>query len=87
MAASGGVAVPGTNRLGGNVVWLRDPARGLTHYYAHLDTVLVASGQRVRRGDTLGTVGNTGNARATPPHLHFGLYDGGALDPEPFLRP
>lgn len=87
VAAADGFASPGTNRLGGNVVWLRDGERGLTHYYAHLDTVLVATGQRVRRGDTLGTVGNTGNARTTPPHLHFGLYDDGALDPAPFLRP
>jgi hypothetical protein len=28
----------------------------------------------VRPGDTLGFVGNTGNARTTPPHLHFGIY-------------
>jgi hypothetical protein len=30
-------------------------------------------------------VGNTGNARTTPPHLHFGIYDRGAINPLPFI--
>jgi len=39
------------------------------------------------KGDTLGFVGNTGNARNTLPHLHFGIYTGnGAIDPLPFIR-
>jgi SH3-like domain-containing protein len=40
-------------------------------------------------GDTLGFVGNTGNARTTPTHLHFGIYrrGEGPVDPTPFLRP
>ena len=46
------------------------------------------AGQRVRAGDTLGLVGNTGNARNTNPHLHFGVYRSGqgAVDPLPFVR-
>lgn len=78
----------GVNRLGGNVVWLSDLKRNLRLYYAHLDTQLVQEGQQVRVGDTLGTVGNTGNARTTSPHLHFGIYqfNEGALDPLPFVR-
>ena len=74
--------------LGGKTVWLRDgEGRPYNYYYAHLDSQLVRPGQRVRRGDTLGTVGNTGNARTTPPHLHFGIYQpGGARDPFPFLK-
>ena len=87
VAAAAGIATPGENRLGGTVVWLRDGAHGLSHYYAHLDTVLIGPATRVRAGDTLGTVGTSGNARTTPPHLHFGLYDDGALDPSPFLDP
>jgi peptidoglycan LD-endopeptidase LytH len=83
--APGVVTRVGTNALGGNVVWVRDLDRGLANYYAHLDHQTARTGQRVRRGDTLGTVGNTGNARSTPPHLHFGLYDAGALDPLPFV--
>ena len=72
--------------LGGKTVWLNDRQRGLRYYYAHLDQQKVVRGQRVRRGDVVGTVGNTGNARTTPPHLHFGIYTGGAIDPYPFLQ-
>ncbi|MBD0254581.1 MAG: peptidoglycan DD-metalloendopeptidase family protein [Cytophagales bacterium] len=77
-----------TNRLGGKVVWLSDGKRDQVLYYAHLDQQLVQPGQRVRVGDTLGLVGNTGNAATTQPHLHFGIYRymGGAVDPYPFLR-
>ncbi|MEL7160691.1 MAG: M23 family metallopeptidase, partial [Bacteroidota bacterium] len=72
--------------LGGKTVWLYDRERNLNYYYAHLDEQLVQKGQRVWRGDVVGTVGNTGNARTTPPHLHFGIYAGKATDPYPFLR-
>ncbi|MFC3199021.1 peptidoglycan DD-metalloendopeptidase family protein [Parapedobacter deserti] len=87
-AADGVVARVGDNRLGGKVVWLRPKGRQINLYYAHLDSQLVFSGQPVRTGDTLGLMGNTGNARTTPPHLHFGIYrSGGAVDPLPFVRP
>lgn len=66
--------------IGGKQVWLRDAA-GHNFYYAHLDAQLVRDGQRVAPGDTLGRVGNTGNARTTPPHLHFGIYQRGPHDP------
>jgi len=74
-----------TTPRGGKQVWLRD---GLDHnfYYAHLDSQLVREGQYVQPGDTLGLVGNTGNARTTPPHLHFGIYQGGPHDPWPFVH-
>ena len=72
--------------IGGRVVWLRPDGRSVSLYYAHLDTQAVSPGARVAAGDTLGTVGNTGNAASTPPHLHFGVYGrGGAVDPEPFV--
>jgi murein DD-endopeptidase MepM/ murein hydrolase activator NlpD len=76
-------------RIGGKVVWLRDDRRNRNIYYAHLDSQYVRAGQRVEVGDTVGFVGNTGNARTTPPHLHYGLYVGGEgpTDPFPFLRP
>ncbi len=89
LAASDGIVRSvGTNRLGGNVIWVADQRRGISQYYAHLDTQLVAAGTRVRAGDTLGLVGNTGNARTTPPHLHFGIYASrrGPVDPWPFLH-
>lgn len=84
-AANGVVRSTRRNRLGGNVVWLRDQF-GRSHYYAHLDTQVVRRGQRLQVGDTLGFVGNTGNARTTPPHLHFGLYSSGSFDPYPALQ-
>ncbi len=71
--------------LGGKVVWLRD-RRGHALYYAHLDSQLVRRGMRVSVGDTVGLVGNTGNARTTPPHLHFGIYQDGPTDPWPFIH-
>jgi murein DD-endopeptidase MepM/ murein hydrolase activator NlpD len=69
---------------GGKVVWLNDEARGLSLYYAHLDSQLVERGQFVDIGDTLGLVGNTGNARTTPPHLHFGIYRRGEGPTDPW---
>lgn len=84
-ATEGIVRRVGNGGLGGKTVWLRD-MRGRSFYYAHLDSQLVRSGQRVQPGDTLGLVGNTGNARTTPPHLHFGLYQRGPIDPYPFVH-
>lgn len=85
-AADGVVSSVGTNRLGGNVVWIARPMRRELHYYAHLDRQLVKAGTFVRKGDVIGTVGNTGNARSTPPHLHFGIYAaGGPVDPLPYI--
>lgn len=87
-AADGRVSRVGTNRLGGKVVWLKPEGSPYRLYYAHLDSQLVQAGTAVSIGDTLGLVGNTGNARTTPPHLHFGIYGAdGAVDPLPFLRP
>ncbi|PHN00960.1 peptidoglycan DD-metalloendopeptidase family protein [Flavilitoribacter nigricans] len=73
--------------LGGKQVWLSDPVRHQSLYYAHLDSQLVREGQMVKAGDTLGLVGNTGNARNTRPHLHFGIYRRGygAIDPHPYV--
>jgi SH3-like domain-containing protein len=85
-AAEGRVRSAGTNNLGGNVIWIRT-SRGQSHYYAHLDEQLVGAGAHVRAGEPIGTVGNTGNARTTAPHLHFGIYrrGSGAIDPFPFV--
>ena len=83
---SGYVSRVGTNNLGGNVVWLRDGRRGQSYYFAHLEKQLVTSGQKVKQGDTLGLVGNTGNAKNTPPHLHFGIYSSGSKDPLAWVK-
>src|SRR5688572_5992194 len=82
-AAAGVVNRVNETELGGKVVWLRDTL-GNSLYYAHLDSQAVSSGMRVEIGDTLGFVGNTGNARTTPPHLHFGVYRRGEGPVDPF---
>lgn len=85
-ATDGTVRSVRPNNLGGNVVWLTDRERGHSLYYAHLDSQIVSAGQSVRRGDTLGFVGNTGNARTTAPHLHFGIYRRGDGPIDPLLH-
>ena len=87
-ATAGFISRTGETPIGGRVVWLADADAGNHIYYAHLDKQLVTPGQRVQAGDTLGLVGNTGNARTTVPHLHFGIYRSGqgAVDPFPFVR-
>lgn len=85
-ATAGWVSWVGTNRLGGNVVWLRDGRYGRRLYYAHLDRHAVEEGTWVEAGDTLGFVGNTGNARTTPPHLHFGVYLRGEGPVDPYFH-
>jgi murein DD-endopeptidase MepM/ murein hydrolase activator NlpD len=88
-ATDGLVTRVGENNLGGRVVWVWDRRRSLMLYYAHLDEQLVTTGTRVIAGEVIGTVGNTGNARTTPPHLHFGIYERGhgAIDPYWFIAP
>lgn len=86
-AVDGRISSSGEKGLGGKQVWLRDPKRGHSLYYAHLDSIEPLGNIRVSTGDTIGYVGNTGNARTTAPHLHFGIYKGyrGAIDPLPHI--
>ena len=85
--ADGVISEVGINKLGGKVVWQYDAERNVTYYYAHLNSHSVREGDRVAAGSTIGTVGNTGNARTTSPHLHFAVYRPGrvAIDPVPFI--
>jgi len=86
-ASDGRVTSVDTTEIGGRVVWLREVEGGHSIYYAHLETPLVRDGQRLHAGDTVGLVGNTGNARTTPPHLHFGAYRRGPVDPWNLILP
>jgi peptidoglycan LD-endopeptidase LytH len=86
--ADGRISQVSTDRVGGHVIWQTDDASGLLYYYAHLDEHRARRGDWVSAGDTIGTVGNSGNARLASPHLHFGIYRSGrrvALDPAPLL--
>ena len=77
----------GHDRLGGNVVKLLGPGLQV-HYFAHLDRFGDLSERGlIRKGDIVGYVGDTGNARGTPPHLHYGIYvlPGRAVNPYPLL--
>ncbi len=93
--ADGIVFSVGWNKVGGNRLWLVD-AKGNEFYYAHFSAYspLAVDGAEVRAGTVLGFVGNTGDARGTPFHLHFEIhpkgllslgYDG-AVDPTSYLK-
>jgi murein DD-endopeptidase MepM/ murein hydrolase activator NlpD len=87
-ATRGMVVTVGENALGGRIVRVLGPG-GYWHYYAHLERFAeVRPGQVISAGEVLGYVGTSGNARGTPPHLHYGVYRfaGGAINPYPLLR-
>lgn len=82
-------AVPADDgTLGGRRVWIAGDD-GWWWYFAHLDSVAVAVGQRVGTGDPIGTLGNSGNAKKTPAHVHieqhFGSMQGPYVSPFPVL--
>jgi murein DD-endopeptidase MepM/ murein hydrolase activator NlpD len=92
--ADGSLFSVGWNDIGGWRLWLRDDA-GNEFYYAHLSAYapLAADGRRVKAGDVLGFVGNSGDADGGITHLHFEIhpvdllylgYDG-VVAPYPFL--
>lgn len=65
----------------GNGVKIDHSSGYLTKYF-HLSSISVHTGQQVNAGQVIGTVGKTGNAQTTPPHLHFELWiNGRAVNP------
>lgn len=62
--ASGGKA--------GNAVMILGP-KWRFHYYAHLDEIKTFSLKPVKRGSVIGTLGDTGNAKGKPAHLHYAI--------------
>ena len=81
------VSKVGENTLGGRVVFIIGPG-GAGHYYAHLeDYADISPNDWVNVGDIIGYVGDSGNAKGTPPHVHYGIYiNGGAVNPYPLLQ-
>ncbi len=88
LAPEGGALVFFTNRLGGLSFGLQGDS-GRWYYGAHLQR-WVGEDRRVEAGELIAMVGTTGNARHTPPHLHFEIHPGGrgtpAVDPTPTTR-
>ena len=84
----GVLADVGTGTLGGIKLWLVGES-GTHYYYAHLSGYApgVADDVVVDAGEVIGYVGHTGNARTTPPHLHFEVHPAGgdAVDGYPLL--
>jgi murein DD-endopeptidase MepM/ murein hydrolase activator NlpD len=83
----GVISFIGEQPKGGLCLWLTTES-GTSFYYAHLDRWApgLYEGMEVRSGDLLGYVGNTGNARTTPPHLHFAVNDNDEMvNPYPIL--
>jgi peptidoglycan LD-endopeptidase LytH len=71
-STSGLVVYTGNISMGGNVVAILDP-KWCIYYYAHLDSINAKTLSWASRGDTIGAVGNSGNAAGKPPHLHYSV--------------
>ena len=83
-ALDGTVADAGVNETDGAYVLL-DHDGGMETFYAHCDELRVEKGQAVERGQTVATVGSTG--QSTGNHCHFEVrLDGVAADPAPYLE-
>ncbi len=88
---NGIIIYTGILKLGGKVVLTLSPDMKM-YYYAHLDTIMTKKMSFVERGEQIGKVGKTGNARFTPAHLHFSIKSlfpykmGKYEDPVPVLN-
>lgn len=68
--------VDGKVKYGGNglTVIIEDPETGYSHWLGHLDSITVDENEFVFAGQQVGTLGNSGNAEGTSPHLHYNIY-------------
>ena len=84
VTANGTVTIAGVNGGYGKMVEV-EHSNGLATRYAHLSSIDVRVGQRVKIGQIIGKIGSTG--RSTGPHLHYETrVDGDAVDPQKYLR-
>ncbi|MEQ1701912.1 MAG: M23 family metallopeptidase, partial [Ilumatobacteraceae bacterium] len=85
LAVVDGFAAAKSNTLGGTTIWFTG-SDGNKYYYAHLDHYGKLGA--VQKGDVIGYMGQTGNARFSVPHLHFEIHPGGgaAVNPYPTVR-
>lgn len=63
---------------GGNSIVIVHP-NGYSSYYAHCGTINVYSGDNVNQNTVIATVGDTGNAKGKPAHLHLQVWRNGSL--------
>ena len=83
--AAGTVRRVGRERGYGLVLEI-DHGDGIVTKYAHCSRVMVRNGQRVRRGQEVAAVGNSG--LSTGPHLHYEIHvDGRVVDPLTYVLP
>jgi murein DD-endopeptidase MepM/ murein hydrolase activator NlpD len=81
--ADGTVRFAGHRRALGNSVSLRH-GYGVSTIYGHMNELTVEAGQKVERGDQIGTLGSTG--RSTGPHLHYQVQvNGSPVDPRNYI--
>jgi len=71
-STSGLILLAGNNKIGGNVVLILGPKWRL-HYYAHLGELNTSAFSWTSRGEVIGTVGSSGNAKGKAPHLHYSI--------------
>ena len=71
-ATSGLVLYSGNIPIGGNIAVILG-AKWRLHYYAHMNEVKIKTLHWTGKNDVLGTVGDTGNAKGKPPHLHYSI--------------
>ena len=68
----------GSKLRGGNYVWCYHPQENLISYYAHLKDIVVELGQKITKGEKLGTVGRTGLlafSKNSQTHLHLMMLE------------
>jgi LysM repeat protein len=75
VASVGGTLELRHGSIGGNAYYLHGDD-GTTYYGAHLDAITAQAG-RIEAGQQIGVVGDTGDAKGTPTHLHFETHPGG----------
>jgi len=81
-----GLVIDAGTELGYGLMVTVDHGRGLVTRYAHCSKILVKVGQRVKRGEFIALVGNTGIS--TGPHLHYEVIQSGQhKDPRIFIFP